>query len=46
MYRRTPAISVGLQENILRLRLSRPHSSFLPSSVKVEPIAIVCSRYS
>nr|GEW92786.1 zinc finger, CCHC-type [Tanacetum cinerariifolium] len=35
-------ISAGFKENILRLSLSRPHSSFCPSFVRVEPIAIVC----
>ncbi|GKF19078.1 hypothetical protein Tco_0067716 [Tanacetum coccineum] len=29
-----------------RLRLSKPHNSFRPSSIRVEPIATVCSRYS
>ncbi|GKB70156.1 hypothetical protein Tco_0931568 [Tanacetum coccineum] len=46
MCRGTLVISAGFQENISRLCLSKPHSSFCPSSVKLEPIAIVCSGYS
>nr|GFB92876.1 hypothetical protein [Tanacetum cinerariifolium] len=40
----TLVMSVGFQANISRLRLS--NSSYWPSSVKVEPIDMVCSRYS
>nr|GEV83695.1 transposase (putative), gypsy type [Tanacetum cinerariifolium] len=42
----TPVIFDGFQAMMSRLRLSRLHSSFRPSSVKVEHIAIVCSGYS
>nr|GFA07322.1 reverse transcriptase domain-containing protein [Tanacetum cinerariifolium] len=42
---RNSVISASFQENISRLHLSRPHSSFRPSSVRVEPIAIVCFGY-
>nr|GEU40399.1 hypothetical protein [Tanacetum cinerariifolium] len=38
-------MSAGFQANMSRLRLSKPHNSFHPSSVRVEPIAIVCSGY-
>nr|GFA77895.1 reverse transcriptase domain-containing protein [Tanacetum cinerariifolium] len=34
MCRETPVISAGFQANMSRLRLSRPHSCFRPSSVK------------
>ncbi|GKG16043.1 hypothetical protein Tco_0358366 [Tanacetum coccineum] len=34
MCHETPVISAGFQANISRLRISRPHNSFLPSSVK------------
>nr|GEY27520.1 hypothetical protein [Tanacetum cinerariifolium] len=43
MCRGTPA---GFQENMSRLRLSKPHNSFRSSFDRVEHIAIVCSRYS
>ncbi|GKF32334.1 hypothetical protein Tco_0102132 [Tanacetum coccineum] len=46
MCRKTLVISAGFQANISRLRLSKPHSFFRPSSFKVEPIATVCSGYS
>nr|GEY33076.1 hypothetical protein [Tanacetum cinerariifolium] len=40
----TPVISAGFQVNMSRSRLSRSHNAFWPSAVRVEPIAIVCSR--
>nr|GEW69504.1 reverse transcriptase domain-containing protein [Tanacetum cinerariifolium] len=43
LLRRLPYFS---QENISRLHLSSPHSSFRHSSVKAEPIVIACSGYS
>ncbi|GJV16009.1 hypothetical protein Tco_1361332, partial [Tanacetum coccineum] len=46
MCRETPVISDGFHANISRLRLNKPHSSFRPSSVKVEPIVMVYSGYS
>nr|GEV63840.1 hypothetical protein [Tanacetum cinerariifolium] len=45
MCRGTPVISAGFQENMPRLRLSKPHKSFRPFFDRVEHIAIVCSRY-
>nr|GEX60572.1 ribonuclease H-like domain-containing protein [Tanacetum cinerariifolium] len=44
MCRGTPVISAGFQENTSRLRLSKLHNAFRPSYVRVEHIAIVCSR--
>nr|GEY57398.1 hypothetical protein [Tanacetum cinerariifolium] len=41
----TLVISVGFHANMSRLRLSRPHSSFRTSSVKVEPIVKVYFEY-
>ncbi|GJV59946.1 hypothetical protein Tco_1466046 [Tanacetum coccineum] len=46
MCRGTPVISAGFQENTSRLRLSKSHNAFRPSSLRVEHIAIVCSGYS
>ncbi|GJR21893.1 putative reverse transcriptase domain-containing protein [Tanacetum coccineum] len=46
MCRRTPIISAGFQENMSRLRQSKSYNAFRPYSVRVEPIAIICSGYS
>ncbi|GKG49555.1 hypothetical protein Tco_0516007, partial [Tanacetum coccineum] len=42
----TPVIFAGFQANMSRLCLSKSHNAFRPSSVRVEPIAIICSGYS
>nr|GEW34707.1 ribonuclease H-like domain-containing protein [Tanacetum cinerariifolium] len=44
--RETPVISAGFQANMSWLHLSKSYNAFHPSSVRVEPIAIVCSGYS
>ncbi|GJT97597.1 hypothetical protein Tco_1093115 [Tanacetum coccineum] len=44
--RGTPVISAGLQTKTFRFCLSKAHSSACPFSVRVDPMAIVCSGYS